>query len=394
MARFCLAAIFRNEARYIIEWLAWHRLAGFQSFVIADNGSDDGTLALLEALMDIGQIRVIHQPVLERRSQHVAYRRILSQILGESDHVMFLDADEFLVHDSQILGEECRELERIMSSGDVGAISVNWRCFGSSGQKKEGKEPVVRRFTQYGSDGDGGANSHLKTLVSVPNVKKIFCHSSSVFGSLRYVDAAGETIDDFVGSRDVSGESDPRGGRTARVREGPLRVHHYAIKSMAEYNRKRRRGSATKGAKYDKGRAYFRRFDFSDHTFHFADEKLERLDREISALKQRLKRHPCYGKTLRGVVDKSNAEGVSGWLADREGGSFGMSVNIFVNDVYVGNAKAGFLRPDLKRPGRSRDGRCGFRWYHPKPLSEGDRVEVKVHANASVLAGDVSVVIE
>lgn len=39
----------KDEAPYILEWIAWHRLVGFDKIIIAQNSSTDGTVELLEA---------------------------------------------------------------------------------------------------------------------------------------------------------------------------------------------------------------------------------------------------------------------------------------------------------------------------------------------------------
>ncbi|USZ49662.1 glycosyltransferase family 2 protein [Halomonas sp. DN3] len=387
MAKFCVAGIVRNEVDYLVEWIAWHKLAGFDHAILADNGSDDGTRPLLEALESLGVVSLVYQPVMERHAQQLAYRRILAKALGEHDYVMFLDADEFLVHESQVHGEECRELEKLVERDGVDGVSINWRCFGSAGKKKYERSPVLKRFNYCAKPPGCVADHHVKSLMRVERVKIPYCHSSTLTYRSQYVDSAGKVIEDFVGSRDKTGNSDPRGGRTASIHEGPLRVHHYAVKSREEFERKRFRGSATKGTSYDKGEGYFRRYNVNEDKFYFQPGKLVRLEREISLLKQLLKNKTTLTDRLLGAVDFSGADELTGWVTARDGSSVSQMVNIFVNGVHVGRTRAGFYRPDLVRAGKAKDGFCGFRWAHPLPLSAGDRVTVSLHANESPLAG-------
>ena len=51
-----VAAIFKNEFEYVIEWLAHHRAIGIKHFFIADNESNDGTSELLTALDNAGLV--------------------------------------------------------------------------------------------------------------------------------------------------------------------------------------------------------------------------------------------------------------------------------------------------------------------------------------------------
>ena len=80
-----IAAIFRDEFDYLLEWFAWHQIAGFKKFFIADNGSTDGTVALLEALGDLGIVDLIYQPVLLKRSQNTAYPKQAVVEIAEND---------------------------------------------------------------------------------------------------------------------------------------------------------------------------------------------------------------------------------------------------------------------------------------------------------------------
>ena len=56
MTRVGIAAIVKNEARYLLEWIAFHRVVGIHKLFIADNGGDDDTSELLERLDRAGYI--------------------------------------------------------------------------------------------------------------------------------------------------------------------------------------------------------------------------------------------------------------------------------------------------------------------------------------------------
>ena len=85
---------------------------------------------------------------------------------------------------------------------------------------------------------------------------------------------------------------------------------------------------------------------------------------------------------------------VRGWLVNENRQSDGIKINIFVNDVWQGRVACGFNRPDLKEKNISATGLSGFRYTHPKPLTAGDVVEVKVHANRYMFPARSRVVIE
>ena len=49
-ARKVLFSAMKNEAPFVLEWVAYHKVIGFDEIVIAFNDCDDGTAELLRAL--------------------------------------------------------------------------------------------------------------------------------------------------------------------------------------------------------------------------------------------------------------------------------------------------------------------------------------------------------
>ena len=163
--KLAIGAIFRDEFEYIVEWLAWHEMAGFSTFYIADNGSTDGTRELLEALSDLGKIHILYQPIVEKQAQIRAYNRIAQLTIDQADAVLFIDADEFLTHDSMEEGAEYNCLKKILEDDEVGMVGINWRCFGSSSLEKQDARPVVERFQHCASDLNQNPNQFLKSII-------------------------------------------------------------------------------------------------------------------------------------------------------------------------------------------------------------------------------------
>jgi Glycosyl transferase family 2 len=63
-----IAAAVKSEAPYLLEWIAFHRAVGIETFFIADNGGHDGTSELLQRLESAGYItrfNLIGRPVLQ-----------------------------------------------------------------------------------------------------------------------------------------------------------------------------------------------------------------------------------------------------------------------------------------------------------------------------------------
>ena len=76
----------KNEGPFLLEWIAYHRLIGFDNIVVFSNNNEDGSDVLLSALGDAGLIRYYDNSELSdglpADPQNRAYRRAFAM-----DHV-------------------------------------------------------------------------------------------------------------------------------------------------------------------------------------------------------------------------------------------------------------------------------------------------------------------
>ncbi len=252
--KLAIGAIFKNEAPYILEWLAFHRAVGIERFFIADNASDDGSSELLAALDRAGLIR--HIPFAGpagRPPQLPAYAEILRRHACDADWIAFIDADEFLVPEAP--GATVQEaLGHLWTRPDVGAIAASWASFGSGGEIAARTEPVVERFRRH-AGAEHPINRHYKSIVRTTACRGVAStpHAFRLRTGFRTVHPDGSEV----------AHVNPRLPGLARsVHWSPLRLNHYVVKSREEFERKRRRGRATKlGA--PRGAAFFAAHDLN-----------------------------------------------------------------------------------------------------------------------------------
>ena len=219
-----IAAIFKNEKPYIIEWLAFHRLVGFTQFFIADNISDDGSSELLADLDRAGLITRIEYPTTDGKGPQVpAYNSLIKQYGSNVDWLAFVDADEF------ILPEEGKALKDILApltkDNTVGAVGVNWATFGSSGQKSFDPELVTKRFTTRAGR-QQGVNKHIKTIIKPGCCERMINPHKALLSSGHYVYPDGSAM---------VFDQNNKHGMSERVCWKGLRINHYVIKSYEEF---------------------------------------------------------------------------------------------------------------------------------------------------------------
>lgn len=137
----------KDEAPYLIEFIAHHRLMGFARHHFASNDCSDGTDILLEALAAAGVVTHTPNPLMPGdEPQGTAYRRIRAEHdIDRSDWIMVLDADEFL----QVTAGDGRVQDLTALAGPgIDLISLNSMCFGTSDDPLWRPGLVTRQFTR------------------------------------------------------------------------------------------------------------------------------------------------------------------------------------------------------------------------------------------------------
>lgn len=218
----------RNEAGYVVEWVAYYRALGFNQIIIYDHQSTDGTTALCTALARAGLIRHVpwtDQPD-DQNAQIPAYRQA-ADICG-TDWLCCLDADEFLCL------EHADTIHELLATAGVPSmpIALSWRNFGSGGAVRREAGLVIDRFTRFGGP-EHRSTTHIKTLAPVALIAEgavVHVHGWLLAPDQHYVNACGDRIEVYQHTF-----VDPPWWRCAWI-------NHYLIKSREEFTAKKRRG--------------------------------------------------------------------------------------------------------------------------------------------------------
>ena len=134
---FAIAAIIKNEGRYIEEWIKYHVLVGVEKFYLYNNESTDDTEKILKPYIESGLVDLIYFP--GKCKQRPAFRDALKRYRSECKYMALIDGDEFLrpmdknktVY--EVIDEICTHVKNIKR---VCGVIVPWRNFGSSGYVK------------------------------------------------------------------------------------------------------------------------------------------------------------------------------------------------------------------------------------------------------------------
>jgi len=234
MASYALVAAVKNEGPYLLEWVAYHRLIGFDHILLYAQDGPDCAGPLLQALAAHGEITLFDNPDgvkgLPPNPRMRAYFRALPD-LRSCDWVMALDVDEYL---NVTVGDGKVE-DLVNDAGNASLISLSWRVFGSSGQTHFVDAPLLPRFLSAAPKGAPKAHRHkgIKTLFRpTAKIAQIMPHRPRLTDQVK---AGTDPLDWVNGSGEDVGDVLRGGGWTVPVRTSSYdlgQINKYPIRSQ------------------------------------------------------------------------------------------------------------------------------------------------------------------
>lgn len=155
-----ITSIQRNRAPWIMEWLAFHMMVGFDRFYLYAHRCDDGTAELLQRLSRHYPI-VVHVLDVPERAQLLAYQHAWNSYGSQVDWMAFVDGDKFLFPTA---AKTMQEALRPYGAQELSALAVYWVCYGGSGHLDDPGGLVLEQFTRH-SGPDFIPNRHVKSIV-------------------------------------------------------------------------------------------------------------------------------------------------------------------------------------------------------------------------------------
>ncbi|WP_253276838.1 glycosyltransferase family 2 protein [Ruegeria sp. 6PALISEP08] len=268
-----LITAMKNEGPYILEWVAHHKVLGFDRIIVYTNDCSDGTNQILRRLQDMGHVEFhknrvgtggIHRSALRQA------RRL--PVVKEAKWIYVGDADEFLnIH---VGNHKVDDL--IEATPGVDVVSIPWKIFSNSGRHVLRDKPVTQQFFDAELDYEhGGAGRrfvkslfrqgelYLRFGLHNPHPKPEF--QAAMFRSV----PGGHAKEPAPFGNHVS---PPFGLEVAQI-------NHYAVRSTQAYLAKRSRGRANHSSQ-TLGTDYWDRWNRGGAT----DETILRYKDEVDAV--------------------------------------------------------------------------------------------------------------
>ena len=228
-----IAAMFRNEAPYLKEWVEYHRLVGVSHFWLYNDTSSDNWQEVLDPYIQEGLVEVIdwsnrHAPGTDWIPAQInAYRDAFRRASGNTTWVAPIDIDEFLVPMQEKTVPEC--LRKHFSHAT--AVYVNWRNFGTSGVTIPKGEPILFQLTRCSlpTHSDNGVGKSILRPECVDLPKVYYPHHFLLLNNAQYVDGNGAPMH-------FEGSILPTDGRH---KDQFIRINHYVLRDEECFKNKR-----------------------------------------------------------------------------------------------------------------------------------------------------------
>jgi hypothetical protein len=260
MDSIAICAIFKDEARYILEWIAFHRVVGVDHFVLYDNGSKDDTAALIRGSKFAADVTLIDWP--QRAGQLPAYADFIAHHARRFTWAAIIDIDEF-IHPL-----ETETIRPLLPRYDrFSAVLLHWMMFGASGHKARPDGLVIHNYT-HRVPLDDGVNCHVKSLLRTRDLRGIQTTPHIFATSGDCCNARGEPVLPYALQEKVCADV--------------MVVNHYFTKSEEDWQAKVRRGKADEVAPTDNA--------YTDEFFNAMSHGAVEEDRKILRFLPRLQR--------------------------------------------------------------------------------------------------------
>jgi hypothetical protein len=134
---FSICAIFKDEEKFLKEWIEYHLSVGVDHFYLYNNLSTDNYLSILKPYMDKGIVDLIDWQV-PPPSQFSAYEDCFVKNREKTKWITFIDIDEYICPFYDLTVKEWVSKYEIYPS-----VLIYWKMFGTSGLMEHNENKLI-----------------------------------------------------------------------------------------------------------------------------------------------------------------------------------------------------------------------------------------------------------
>lgn len=143
-----LCCMFHDEARYLREWIEFHRMMGVETFYLYNRMSTDNWREVLQPYIEQGIVDLTDWPYTRlydvyREAFIDSHQDCINRLRGRHEWLAMIDCDEFLFSPRRdTVAEAIAELPQ-----NWGGIGVSCMFFGAGDETAWRDAPLIERFT-------------------------------------------------------------------------------------------------------------------------------------------------------------------------------------------------------------------------------------------------------
>lgn len=132
----CAVSMFRDEARFLKEWLEYHLMLGVEHFYLTNHLSKDNYREILQPYVDRGLVTLRQEKRNRPGNQYLplqyeTYNRAINALRKNTEWLLVFDTDEFAFpYTKKNIPEVLRQYD------DCASVCFNWKMFGTSNIKR------------------------------------------------------------------------------------------------------------------------------------------------------------------------------------------------------------------------------------------------------------------
>lgn len=227
-----LCLIFKDEGRFLKEWLDYHLAIGVDHFYLYDNISTDNYKPVVQPYIDRGVVTLIDWPY--QQAQVKCYKHCLETYCNETKWIGYIDADEF------ICPKYAPTIKEWLSGyAQFPAVVIDWLQFGTNGliDHDYSMNVIEQYFSCWENFWMG--KSFVNTRYRISNWDtQYFHHHSYVYYKVFGIRMSMPAVNQFGF---ISPMGHAWGGGKDRVKNASIHINHYYTKAWNVYKEKMQR---------------------------------------------------------------------------------------------------------------------------------------------------------
>ncbi|MEL6167101.1 MAG: glycosyltransferase family 2 protein [Pseudomonadota bacterium] len=282
--RILVVTSMKNEAPFILEWIAYNRSIGVTDFLVYTNDCSDNTTAILDRLAQLGHVVRVDNPWRSgsgEKPQHVALKDAVRQpLFRRADWVLTIDVDEFVnIHVGNGTFSDFFD-----AAGQPNVASFTWKFFGNGGIDAYEDRPIAEQFLRCAPEvipkprlGWGFKSMfHKSSGYRAIGVHRPLKPLQNKLSDVRWVNGSGKVMPTSTLTRGWRSTTHSLGYELATL-------NHYVLRSAESYLVKRDRGRINH-TDQDQGLYYWTRRNYASECDNRILRRLPRMEAERAQL--------------------------------------------------------------------------------------------------------------